>query len=56
MEVRLWRLQVSVTAVTHHIMLQVTLDVDEGKLKTFNEAVNYNSSAINIGSNFNSYS
>lgn len=33
-----------------------SVDIGEDKLKTFNEAVNYNSSAINIGSNFNSYS
>ena len=33
-----------------------SVDIGEDKLKTFNEVVNYNSSAINIGSNFNSYS
>lgn len=33
-----------------------SVDVGEDKLKTLNKAVNYNSSTINIGSNFNSYS
>ena len=32
------------------------IDIIEGKTKTINKAVNYNSSTINIGSNFNSYS
>ena len=32
------------------------IDIVEGKTKTINKAVNYNSSTINIGSNFNSYS
>lgn len=33
-----------------------SVDVGEDKLKTLNKTVNYNSSTINIGSNFNSYS
>lgn len=33
-----------------------SVDIGEDKFRIFNEAVNYNSSAINIGSNFNSYS